>query len=118
MTIAVTSILPVVTAQGVASDVAFQPGSVVAARVLAVGADNQVRIAIGNSSIDVQSQVPLQPGQVLQLAVSQTADGAIRLAVMPAANAGLASDPATPATPQLSLASLQTAAVAAAPAAW
>lgn len=81
MPIAVNSILPVVPAQGVASDIAFQPGSVIAARVLSVAPDNQVRIAIGNSAIDVQTQVPLQAGQVLQLAVSQTSDG-VRLAIV------------------------------------
>ena len=37
--------------------------------------NDQVQIAIGGQSIDVVSQVPLQAGQTLQLAVSQTADG-------------------------------------------
>lgn len=86
MPIAVNSILPVIAVQGVANDVAFQPGSVIAARVLSVSPDNQVRIAIGNSAIDVQTQVPLQAGQVLQLAVSQTSDG-VRLAVVTPQNA-------------------------------
>ena len=40
-----------------------------------------MRIAIANLSIDVLSEVPLQAGQNLQLAVSQTPDG-IRLAVV------------------------------------
>jgi Flagellar hook-length control protein FliK len=40
-----------------------------------------VQIAIANLSIDVLSEIPLQAGQNLQLAVSQTQDG-IRLAVV------------------------------------
>lgn len=78
----VNSILPVVSAQGVASEVAFQPGSVIAGRVLSVSPDNQVRLAIGHSTIDVQSQVPLQAGQVLQFAVSKTDNGNVQLAVV------------------------------------
>jgi len=95
MSIAVNSIPSIVSAQGVAGDVAFQPGSVIAARVLQVSPDNQARISIGGQSIDVQTQVPLRAGQTLQLAVSQTADG-IRLAVLPqqaaASGAALAAD--------------------------
>lgn len=81
MSIAVNKILPIVAAQGVSGNVAFQPGSVIAARVLNVMPDNQVRISIGGQAIDVQSEVPLQAGQTLQLAVSQTSDG-VRLAVV------------------------------------
>ncbi|WP_328516524.1 hypothetical protein [Tardiphaga alba] len=80
---AVNSILPVVNAQGVASEVAFQPGSTIAGRVLSVSPDNQVRVAIGHSTIDVQSQVPLKAGQVLQFAVSKTDDGNVRLTILP-----------------------------------
>ncbi|MET0720534.1 MAG: flagellar hook-length control protein FliK [Tardiphaga sp.] len=81
MTVAVTPIFPVIAAQAVHGDIGFQTGSVVSARVLKLLPDNQVRISIGNVAIDVQSEVPLQAGQVLQLAVSQTSDG-IRLAVV------------------------------------
>jgi hypothetical protein len=81
MSIAVTPIFPVIAAQGVSGDIAFQPGSVIAARVLKILPDNQVRIAIGSLSIDVLSEVPLQAGQTLQLAVSQTSDG-VRLAIV------------------------------------
>jgi hypothetical protein len=84
----VNSILPVVSAQGVASEVAFQPGSVIAGRVLSVSPDNQVRIAIGHSTIDVQSQVPLQAGQVLQFAVSKTDNGNVQLAIVTPQNTG------------------------------
>lgn len=82
MSVTVNAIPSLVAAQGVARDVAFQPGSVVAARVLNVGPNNQARISIAGQAIDVQTQVPLQAGQTLQLAVSQTTDG-IRLAVLP-----------------------------------
>jgi hypothetical protein len=82
MSVLVNAIPSLVAAQGVARDVAFQPGSVVAARVIEVGANNQARISIAGQAIDVQTQVPLQAGQTLQLSVSQTADG-IRLAVLP-----------------------------------
>src|SRR5258708_38929406 len=71
-----------VTAQGVTADVVLQPGSVISARVLQILGNDTVRIAIGNQSIDVLSQVPLQAGQTLQLSVSQGADGSIRLAVV------------------------------------
>ncbi|WP_298241134.1 flagellar hook-length control protein FliK [uncultured Bradyrhizobium sp.] len=81
----VTSILPVSAASPAADatspDLVLQAGSVVDARVLSVMADNLVRIAIANLSMDVMSEVPLTPGQNLQLAVSQN-DGTIRLAVM------------------------------------
>jgi Flagellar hook-length control protein FliK len=72
-----------VAAQGAttAPAVVLQPGSVISAQVLQVLGNDTVQIAIGGQPIDVVSQVPLQPGQTLQLAVSQSADG-IRLAVV------------------------------------
>jgi Flagellar hook-length control protein FliK len=109
MSISVGPILPVIAAQGVASDVALQPGTVVSAQVLQVLSNDLVRIAIANLSIDVLTEVPLQAGQNLQLAVSQTPDS-IRLAIVgQGATAGAATD-------TLSLASLApNAPVAAAP---
>jgi len=81
----VTSILPVSAASPLADattpDLVLRAGSVVDARVVSVMADNLVRIAIANLSMDVMSEVALTPGQNLQLAVSQN-DGTIRLAVM------------------------------------
>jgi hypothetical protein len=59
----------------------LQPGTVVNAQVQTILAENLVRIAIANLSIDVQTEVALTPGQNLQLAVSQT-DNGIRLAVV------------------------------------
>ena len=81
MSISVTPILPVIAAQSAATDLVLQPGSVVDAQVLQVLSDYLVRIAIANVSIDVLSEVPLQAGQTLQLAVSQTQDS-VRLAVV------------------------------------
>ncbi|MBR0954494.1 flagellar hook-length control protein FliK [Bradyrhizobium canariense] len=81
----INSILPVSAASPVADaatpDLVLQAGSVVDARVVSVLADNLVRIAIANLSMDVMSEVSLTPGQNLQLAVSQNG-GTIRLAVM------------------------------------
>jgi hypothetical protein len=88
MPMAINPILPVLAARGVAGDVPFQPGSVIAARVLKILPDNQVRISVGGQAIDVRSQVPLQAGQTLQLAVSQTSDG-VRLALLTPQGAAL-----------------------------
>ncbi|MCK1391340.1 flagellar hook-length control protein FliK [Bradyrhizobium sp. 1] len=81
----ISSIVPVSSASPVADaatpDLVLQAGSVVDARVVSVLADNLVRIAIANLSMDVMSEVSLTPGQNLQLAVSQN-DGTIRLAVV------------------------------------
>ena len=81
MVLGVTPVSPYVAVKGVQGDIGFRSGSVVTARVVKLLPDNQVRIAIGNVAVDVSSEVPLQPGQTLQLAVSQTADG-VRLAVV------------------------------------
>jgi hypothetical protein len=84
MAIPINPVLPVIAAKevgGVAPDLVLAPGSVVAAQVLKILDANLVRIAIAALSIDVLSEIPLQEGQTLQLAVSQTKDG-IRLAVV------------------------------------
>ncbi len=84
MAISVNPVLPVLATQevgGVAPDLVLQQGSVVNAQVLKILSADLVRIAISSLSIDVLSEVPLQEGQTLQLAVSQTPDG-VRLAVV------------------------------------
>src|SRR5882672_3258440 len=84
MAISINPVLPVLSAQeagGVAPELVLQPGSVVNAQVLKVLSADLVRIAIASLSIDVASEIPLQQGQNLQLAVMQTRDG-IRLAVV------------------------------------
>jgi hypothetical protein len=81
MPIFVNPIFPVIAAQGAAPDVVLQPGTVIDAQVLKILANDLVRIAIANLSIEVLSEIPLQVGQTLQLAVSQTPEG-IKLAVV------------------------------------
>jgi hypothetical protein len=93
MSLSVNPVLSIVAAQGAARDLTLQPGMVVDAKVLQILADNMVRIAIANLSIDVLSEVPLQAGQALQLAVSQSEAG-IRLAVV-GQGAGAAADSVT-----------------------
>src|SRR3977135_1430601 len=95
MSISVTSNVPVIAAQGVASDLVLQPGTVIDAQVLKLLSDNLVRIAISSLSIDVLSEIPLQGAQAVPLAVSQ-AEGGIRLAVGgQGASAGASSDTVT-----------------------
>ncbi|MBR1270708.1 flagellar hook-length control protein FliK [Bradyrhizobium sp. AUGA SZCCT0222] len=89
------SVLPVLAAQevgGVAPELVLAQGSVVNAQVLKVLDANLVRIAIAALSIDVATEIPLQAGQSLQLAVSQTKDG-IRLALV--GQGGVANDAVT-----------------------
>ena len=85
MAISINPVLPVLAAQevgGIAPELVLQPGSVVSAQVEKILSADLVRIAIASLSIDVASEVPLQAGQSLQLAVSQTKDGGIRLALV------------------------------------
>lgn len=84
MAISINPVSPVAAAQqagGVAPELVLQPGSVVNAQVLQVLSADLVRIAIANLTIEVGTQIPLQQGQALQLAVSQNSDG-IRLALV------------------------------------
>lgn len=90
MSIAINPVFPVVAAQGVAAGAVLQPGTVIDALVLKQLDANLVRIAIANLTIEVLSEVPLQPGQALQLAVSQTPQG-VRLQIVP--GQGAASSP-------------------------
>lgn len=75
----------------------LQPGTVVSAQVLNVLAADLVRIAIANLSIDVVTEVSLQAGQSLQLAVSQADSGVIRLAVVGQGSSAAVADVAGPA---------------------
>src|SRR4051794_29839915 len=94
MSIVTNPIHPLIAAQGAAPGLVLQPGTVVDAQVLKLLSDNLVRIAISNLSLDVLSEIPLQAGQALQLAVSQTPDG-IRLAVVGQGSGAAASDTIT-----------------------
>ena len=84
MAISINNVTPVLAAQevgGIAPELVLRPGSVVNAQVLKVLAADLVRIAIAGLSLDVASEVSLQQGQNLQLAVTQSKDG-IRLAMV------------------------------------
>jgi hypothetical protein len=81
MAISINPIFPVIAAQGAAPEAALQPGTVVDAQVQKILANDLVRIAIANLTIEVLSEIPLEVGQSLQLSVSQTAQG-LRLAVV------------------------------------
>ena len=77
--------VPVIAAPsvgGATDGVVLQPGTVVSAQVQTVLADNLVRIAIANLSLDVLTEVALTPGQNLNLAVSQTQGGVVRLQIV------------------------------------
>src|SRR5262245_20397844 len=84
MAISVTPVLPVQPAQeiGAVAEVSpefvLKPGTTIDATVLKVLSADLVRIAISALSIDVKTEIPLQQGQTLKLAVSQTENG-IRL---------------------------------------
>ncbi len=85
MAISINPVLPVLAAQetgGVAPEFVLQQGSVVNAQVLKVLSADLVRIAIAGLSLDVATEVPLQQGQNLQLAVTQAKDGGVRLAMV------------------------------------
>lgn len=96
MVISVTSIQPVLPAQEVAAvtpELVLRPGSTIDATVLKVLSADLVRIAIASLSVDVKTEIPLQQGQTLKLAVSQTANG-IRLTNITGAG-GAAADAVT-----------------------
>ncbi len=101
MPTSINSIIPVSTvsptADAATAGLALKAGSVVSAKVVSVLADNLVRIAIANLTMDVMSEVALSPGQGLQLAVSQNQAG-VRLAIVNGAG-GAATDSVT-LTPQ------------------
>ena len=81
MAITVTPVLPVQPAKDVAAvspELVLRPGTTIDATVLKVLSADLVRIAIASLSVDVGTEIPLQPGQALKLAVSQTESG-IRL---------------------------------------
>jgi len=84
-------------AGGATPTLVLQPGTVVSAQVQNVLAADLVRIAIANLAIDVVTEVSLQAGQSLQLAVSQADSGVIRLAVVGQGSSAAVADVAGPA---------------------
>ena len=87
MAISINPIFPVIAAQGAATEAVLQPGRVIDVKVQGILANNLVRIAIADLAIEVLSEIPLQVGQTLRLAVSQTAQG-LRLAVVDQGSSG------------------------------
>ncbi|CAL78361.1 conserved hypothetical protein; putative secreted protein [Bradyrhizobium sp. ORS 278] len=59
----------------------LQAGALLSARVQQVLAENLVQVAIGNLSLELATELPLQAGQSVQVAVSQTAQG-LQLAIV------------------------------------
>jgi hypothetical protein len=101
MAISLNPITPVIAADAASPSVTLQPGSVIDAKVLQVLANDFVRIAVASLAIEVASEVPLQAGQTLQLAVSQTPDG-VRLQIVPqGANTPSSAQPATLVSPSI-----------------
>src|SRR5436309_9017016 len=80
---------PVATPQ-----LALQPGTVISAEVMQLLENGLAQIAIDGIAISALSEVPLQIGDALKLAVSQTTDGVIKLSIVPQ-NAGAATAIAT-----------------------
>src|SRR5437868_4449325 len=96
MAISVTPVVPVLPAQEVAAvtpELVLTPGTTIDATVLKVLSAELVRIVIASLSVDVKTEIPLQQGQTLKLAVSQTETG-IRLTNVTDA-AGAAADAVT-----------------------
>src|SRR5437899_2464420 len=103
MAISVTPVLPVPPTQEVGAvavvtpELVLQPGTTIDATVLKVLSAELVRIAIASLSIDVKTEIPLQQGQALRLAVSQTENGIRLTNVTGGANAAdVAPDAVTP----------------------
>jgi hypothetical protein len=95
MAISINPILPaqpVQEAGAVVPELVLQPGTVVDATVLKVLQADLVRIAIASLSIDVRTEIPLQEGQTLKLAVSQTESGIRLTTVGQGGDAGASAD--------------------------
>jgi hypothetical protein len=79
---------------GAAAAASSQSNVVISAKVQQVLADNLVQVAIGNLLLELASDIPLQAGQTVRIAVSQ-GDQGVRLAII---GAGAASDDPASAT--------------------
>lgn len=86
-----TSVAPV--ASTAAPTLALTAGQVVTAEVLQTLEANLVQVAIDGVVIAALSEIPLQAGTTLQLAVSQTPAGAVRLSIVPNSGEGAAPSP-------------------------
>lgn len=90
------AVAPTGAASSTTQQLLLQPGAVIDARVLAVR-ENLARILIAGLSLDVLTEVTLQPGANLKLAVSQTLEGVVRLAVVPQGPTGQQTQAGAPA---------------------
>jgi len=79
----------------VAAATTLQAGALVSARVQQILAENLVQVAIGNLSMELASELPLQAGQTVQVAVSQTAHG-LQLAIVGQGGSAAAGTGGTP----------------------
>jgi hypothetical protein len=75
---------------------AFKAGDIIQAQVLELINDTLAKLGIGNSIIEVQTQVPLTVGTTVRLAVKSTADG-IQLTLLGGGNGGSAPASGAPA---------------------
>ena len=87
-----SAVAQVAAASQATPQLVLQPGTVIDARVLAVR-ENLARILIAGLSLEVLTEVALQPGANLKLAVSQTVEG-VRLAIVPQGQGQAAPPPA------------------------
>src|SRR5262245_24217183 len=78
---------PSAPAAPVAPELTLQPGTVISAQVVQLLEGGLAQIAIDGIAIAALSEIPLQVGATLQLAVAQTSDGVIKLSVVPQAAA-------------------------------
>jgi len=90
----------------------LQAGEVVDALVLQLLDNGAVRLSIGNSIFDAQTQVPLVPGSTVRLAVKNTNDG-IKLVILDNAGSNAAAGAANAATSAMGRAAAVTDAIAA-----
>jgi len=84
------AVTPVTTAQ-----LTLQPGTVVSAQVIQLLENGLAQIAIDGIAIAALSEVPLQVGDALKLAVSQATDGVIKLSIVPQGTATTSAVPPT-----------------------
>ncbi|MGJ5177386.1 flagellar hook-length control protein FliK [Bradyrhizobium oligotrophicum] len=83
------------TTATVTAGTTLQAGTLLSARVQQVLAENLVQVAIGNLSVELASELPLQAGQSVQVAVSQTPLG-LQLAIVGQGNGAAAGTSGTP----------------------
>jgi len=107
---ATASVSPVATPQ-----LALQPGTVISAEVVQLLENGLAQIAIDGIAISALSEVPLQVGDALKLAVSQATDGVIKLSIVPQTTTSTVSTPTLAASGNAEAVAIAVATQAAAP---